>query len=141
MEEKQQVQDTEAKTKAEAEVKVETEAMAAENEVRVLSPEEIHSYDGITIEAGAEGQERREQEDVHRQERPKFYRTYVHYRHPGFSALARFSQGGWQGWLIKAALLAGSVAIIIFFLGFILPVLVAVAGVAVAAWLIWQLLG
>lgn len=108
-----------------------------QQEARVLSSAELSNYDGVTIEAetGEGGRH------IHaEQERPKYYHTYVHYGSQGWGIPHWLRRKDWKGWLIRGALLAGSVALGVFLLGVILPVLFTVAGMAIAAWLIWQLI-
>lgn len=106
-------------------------------EARVLSPAELSDYDGVTIEAETNESSQHIRAE---QERPRYYRTYVRYGGSGWGMPHWLNQGGWQGWLARTALLVGGVALGIFLLGVILPVLFTVAGMAIAAWLIWQLI-
>ena len=119
--------------------------MAEENDnVRVLSNAEKNSYEGVTIDADSGEAENRDR-PYHQEsdgERPRYYRVYSGHS-PFFRGLSLTSLlfgTDWRTRLVRIAALVGVAAIAVLFISFILPVLVVVAGAAVAFWLIQQLL-
>ncbi len=110
--------------------------------VRVLTRDEKNSYDGLTIDGDgneAEGGYGYQQES--KEERPRFYRVYSsHSPLSGGLSLASVLFGtDWRTRIIRVAALLGIGVMLVLFISFILPVLLAVAGVAIAFWLIQRL--
>ena len=110
--------------------------------VRVLTRDEKNSYDGLTIDA--DGNEADSRHDYRQQadDQPRYYRVY--------SSHAPFSRGlgwgsllfgtDWRTRLIRICALVGVGFLAVLFVSFILPVLLGVAGIALASWLVLRFL-
>lgn len=111
-------------------------------EARVMTRAESSSYNGLTIEADGEHDYGQEFGGSYiRRDRPRNYRVYTNsFGWPWESRNAWLRRGSWQGWLIKAALAAGLVALVVLFVSIILPALLVAAGLVIAGGLVWRFL-
>ena len=97
--------------------------------VRPMTKREVDSFDGVTIEDGIV-------QDEHHQS--VFYNIYSQHRHEYSSLKDYFQQNSIKDWLIKGVVVCGVISLVAFFVSFILPVLLMLAGGAVLGWFIWQ---
>ena len=110
--------------------------------VRVLTRDEKTSYHGVTVDA--EGNEADSRYDYQRQaeEQPRYYRVYSgnspFSRGLGYSSL--IFGNDWRTRLVRICALVGVGFLLVVFVSFILPVLLGVAGIALAYWFIQRLL-
>lgn len=106
-----------------------TGSSAEEPRVRVMSEDEARDYQGVTIEECKEDGEQRVEEPQDR------YGRADDLRGSGIR-IHTFGTTGSMSWLTKAALAVGGAAVVAFLVFVALPVLLAAAGIGVAAWLL-----
>lgn len=106
-----------------------TGSSAEEPRVRVMSEDEARDYQGVTIEERKEGGEQRVEEPQDR------YGRADDLRGSGIR-IHTFGTASSMNWLTKAALVVGGAAVVAFLVFVALPVLLAAAGIGVAAWLL-----
>ena len=109
--------------------------------VRVLTRDEKNSYEGVTIDA--DGNEADSSYDYQQDnEQPKYYRVYS--SHSPFSRGLSYSSllfgNDWRTRLVRICALVGVGFLLVVFVSFILPVLLGVAGIALASWFILRFL-
>ena len=98
-----------------------------EGKVRVMSREERNAYDGVTIEAGGNGEDEQSKADF------------------GYRGV-RIHTLNWQdllssrgNWWQRALMIAGVAAVLAFLFFVALPVILVLVGVGVAVWLVLRL--
>jgi hypothetical protein len=113
--------------------------MEEKEPVRVLTKDEKNSYEGVTIdEDGGEAS----YSPYQQKEAPRYYRVYS--SHSPFSRGLSYSSllfgNDWRTRLVRICALVGVGFLLVVFVSFILPVLLGVAGIALASWLILRFL-
>ena len=102
---------------------------AEEPRVRVMSEDEARDYQGVTIEEHKDGSGQRVEDAQNR------YGSADGLHGSGIR-IHTFGTASSMNWLTKAALVVGGAAVVAFLVFVALPVLLAAAGIGVAAWLL-----
>ena len=106
-----------------------TGSSAEEPRVRVMSEDEARDYQGVTIEEHKDGSGQRVEDAQDR------YGSADGLHGSGIR-IHTFGTASSMTWLTKAALVVGGAAVVAFLVFVALPVLLAAAGIGVAAWLL-----
>lgn len=109
--------------------------------VRVLTRDEKNSYEGVTIDA--DGNEADSSYDYQQdREQRKYYRVYS--SHSPFSRGLSYSSllfgNDWRTRLVRICALVGIGFLLVVFVSFIMPVLLGMAGIAIAYYFIRKLI-
>lgn len=102
--------------------------------VRTMSSSEADNYSGVTIED--ENNFRKENPYQYRQNQTNYRQSY----RPGGMKVRyiRLGSSSGSGWLTKALIAVGGIAVLGFFFFVALPVILTVLGAGVVAWLIFR---
>lgn len=102
--------------------------------VQTMSSSEADNYSGVTIED--ENNFRKENSYQYRQNQTNYRQSY----RPGKMKVRYIRLGGnsGSGWLTKALIAVGGIAVLGFFFFVALPVILTVLGAGIVAWLIFQ---
>lgn len=102
--------------------------------VRTMSSSEADNYSGVTIED--ENNFRKENPYQYRQNQTNYRQSY----RPGGMKVRyiRLGSSSGSGWLTKALIAVGGIAVLGFFFFVALPVILTVLGAGIVAWLIFR---